>query len=582
MLLVLILCDPKGGPMNSRTQAGRDTWLRAAKRMVRVGLDSGLLRDVASPKTLATLGQVVRRGLNVRTVHAVHARRHPDRTAMIDAHRRLSYSQADAEINRVANALRDRFAVTARTPVILMMENRVEYLTSWFALFRLGASGVHASYRMTVDELAYQVEHSGARVLIVSPASLPAARELAERRDDLDSTIVLVGKSEPPDGVVSYRDLIASASARFASPGGRREDADDGQASGEEPSQNIVYTSGTTGRPKATMRNFNQYGIIELSRVLDRLPLETGFRHLVVAPIYHSGAQVFALLHISLAGTIVLRPHFEAADTLERLSREHINSVFMVPTMIRRVLDLPEQLHRKHPTPALRALISGAAPFPQRLRERAIERFGAPNIFDFYGATEIGWVTLIDGEEMRERPGSVGRPLAGQQVRILDEDFAEVARGEVGKIWVSNQHAMSGYLRDQRATREFRRGEWVTVDDLGYLDEDDYLYLAGRGRDMVISGGVNIYPVEIEDVIARHPGVGDVAVIGLPDEQWGERLVAVVVPAEEDSFETSALEEHAREHLTGYKVPRQWHTVDEIPRNPTGKILKNQLKDQLS
>jgi acyl-CoA synthetase (AMP-forming)/AMP-acid ligase II len=250
------------------------------------------------------------------------------------------------------------------------------------------------------------------------------------------------------------------------------------------------------------------------------------------------------------------------------------------------VLDLPEEAHRQNPTPELRALISGAAPFPQNLRERAIERFGARVVFDFYGATELGWVTLINGEEMLERPGSVGRPLAGQEVRILDDEMDEVPRGEVGKIWIRNQHAMSGYLRDRRASEEIRQGDWVTVDDLGYLDDDDYLYLAGRARDMVISGGVNIYPVEIENVLLRHPAVDDAAVIGVADEEWGEMLVAVVVPAaagEEvarGDIDAEALEEHAREHLAGYKVPRRWEIVDEIPRNPTGKILKNQLEDR--
>jgi acyl-CoA synthetase (AMP-forming)/AMP-acid ligase II len=560
----------------SRTEAGKDTLLRAGKRLLKVGLDSGLALEALSRRAPGLFSEIVRRGLSVRAVHAIHAARHADRVAIIDESRRVTYAQANDEINRVGNALQDRLGVERGAPVVLMMENRIEYLTCWFALFRIGASGVHASYRMTADELAYQVDHSQAQVLLVSPTSLDAALELDQARDDHDLTIVLVGNQRPPAGVLSYDELIAAGSPDFAEA---NETHKRGRLDRDE-SKNIVYTSGTTGKPKGTVRNFGKYGVLEFTRILDRLPLHTGDRHLVVAPVYHSGGQVFALLNSALAATLVLRPKFDAQDTLEHLSDEGINSVFMVPTMIRRLLDLPEEVYRQNPTPELRALISGAAPFPRELRERAIERFGAETIFDFYGATELGWVTLINGEEMLDRPGSVGRPLAGQDVRILDDEMNEVPRGEVGKIWVRNQHAMSGYLRDDRASEEIRQGDWVTVDDLGYLDDEDYVYLAGRSRDMVISGGVNIYPVEIENVLLRHAAVDDAAVIGVSDEQWGETLVAVVVPADGADIDLEALEEYARKHLAGYKVPRRWEMLDEIPRNPTGKILKSELEDQ--
>ena len=558
----------------SQTTSGRDSLASAGRRLLRVGWQTGLARDFVSSGVRKLLGEVVRHGLNVRNVHAVHAIRHPERLALVDDRRRLTYAELDEEINRIANALSARFGVGSRTPVIIMMENRVEYLATWFALFRLGASGVHASYRMTSDELAYQVEHSQSRVLVVSPTALEAAAELAGSRPDLDLRIVVVDEEPSQEATFSYEALRDEGSTDFATPSSTKR--------GEAESQNIVYTSGTTGKPKGTVRNFGQFGLVELSRILDRLPLQVADKHLVVAPVYHSGGQVFTLLNTSLAATLFLRPHFDAEDALETLSHKRINSVFMVPTMIRRVLDLPDDLHRRCPTPQLRALVSGAAPFPRALRQRAIDRFGASTVHDFYGATEMGWVTLINGEEMAERPGSVGRPLAGQEVRILDEDGADVPRGGVGKIYVRNQHAMSGYLHDRLASEEIRLGDWVTVDDLGYLDEDDYLYLAGRARDMVITGGVNVYPVEIENVLVQHPSVADAAVVGVLDEEWGERLVAVVVAEDGADVDEEALQEHAREHLASFKVPKQWEQMDEIPRNPTGKILKNELEKRFS
>jgi len=325
----------------------------------------------------------------------------------------------------------------------------------------------------------------------------------------------------------------------------------------------------------------SRFGVLEMTRLLERLPLKTGDRHLLVAPLYHSGGQAFALLQTALGATIYLRRHFEPEDTLRALSRWAIHSVFMVPTMIQRLLELSEEQYRLWPTHELRALVSGAAVFPQALRERAIARFGAEQIFDFYGATELGWVTLINGREMLERPGSVGRPLAGQQVRVVDEHGRDLPPGEVGRVFVRSEQTIRGYLRDPRASEESRMGDWFTVDDLGRLDSDGYLYIVGRARDMVISGGVNIYPAEVENELLQHPAVGDVAVIGVPDPVWGERLVAVVVPARAE-VRGEELAAWARGRLSSYKVPRQWEFVDELPRTPTGKVLKRALEERFA
>jgi acyl-CoA synthetase (AMP-forming)/AMP-acid ligase II len=559
--------------MNHRDDPANDNAISAGKRLLRVGRSTGLLSEIISTKTPQLAFRSAKYGLSVRSVHALHAVSHPDRLAVVDDQRSVTYAEADAEINRVGNALRERLGVRSGDPVVLMMENRSEYLLSWFALFRIGASGVHASYRMTAEELEYQVEHSGASILIVSETALEAARTLRGQRPDLALEIIVVSDgADVLEREWDYAALQAGAGERFARPE-RRE-------SGESRSDNIVYTSGTTGKPKGTVRNFASFGINELTRIIDRLPLRVGDKHLLVAPLYHSAGQVFALMQSALAATIYMRPKFDAEDTLESLHRWDIDSIFMVPTMIRRVLDLPDELHRANPASNLKALVSGSAPYPQSLRQRAIERFGARTIHDFYGATEIGWVTLISGEEMLEHPGSVGQPLPGQHVYILDEDHNVVPPGEVGTIYVANEQKMSGYLKNREANDETFVGDMVTVDDLGYLDEDHYLYLAGRSRDMVISGGVNIYPVEIEDVLVQHEEVEDAAVIGVPDDEWGERLVAIVVGS--DDLDLDALEALARGHLSSYKVPRQWERLDELPRNPTGKIRKNELEQRYS
>ena len=546
---------------------------RILSRFARTVYRTGLLDGVMEGDLFEAIRTIFRYSLDARSIHRLYAATHPDRVALVDDDRTLTYEEANEEIDRLVGALKQRFGATSGTPIAMMMENRVEYVAAWFGTFRIGASGVHVSYRSTADELEYQLEHSGARIVLCSETTREVALAVAGRHPDWNLKLVDVDAVEHHSDFYSYATLLQTAR--------RKENGTRWSESAEGGSENIVYTSGTTGRPKGTVRDFTDLGLNDLFCIVERMPVEAGDRHLVVAPIYHSGGQVFTLLNASLGATIYLRPHFEPEDALRALSREKINSVFMVPTMIRRILELPTEVHDRYPTPELRVLVSGAAPFPEALRRAAMRRFGAKTVHDFYGATELGWVTLINGREMREKPGSVGRPIAGQEVRIVDDDGRECEPGQVGTIYVRSHHTMKGYLRDEEANREFRRDDWMTVEDLGFVDEDGYLYLAGRSRDMVITGGVNVYPVEIEDVLVDHPAVEDAGVVGVADEEWGEKLVAFVVRRNAEVDEDT-LEEWAREHLAGYKIPRDWCFIDELPRNPTGKILKTELERRYS
>ena len=550
---------------------------RIAARFAKTATRTGLVGSVLRGDLFGGLKAVVREGIGVGAVHKLYAATHPERTALVDTHRRMTYREVDRAIDHLGAVLVRRFGVESGTPVAIMMENRAEYVVSWFALFRRRAAGVHVSYRATADELEYQLAHSGARVVICSSANRQVAEAVADRRPDWDLVLVDVDAEEHDRQVYGWRPLLRAAARYGQAPAGPADS--EGETAGGD---NIVYTSGTTGQPKGAVRNFAKLGINDLFRIVERLPVRAGDRHLVVAPIYHSGGQVFTLLNAALGATIHLLPHFDPAETVEALSEWRIESVFMVPTMLRRVLNLSDEMLRTHPTPYLRCLISGAAPFPEALRRRAIQQFGARTIHDFYGATELGWVTLINGREMQARPGSVGRPIGGYDVRIVDDDGEECSSGEVGEIYVRSPHTMEGYLQDAEANDAFQSGEWVTVEDLGYLDEEGYLYLAGRARDMVITGGVNVYPVEIEDVLVDHPDVVDAGVVGVADEEWGEKLVAFVVLEEGAELDGEALADWAAQRLAGYKVPKDWRAIDELPRNPTGKIVKRELEEAYS
>ncbi len=538
---------------------------RIARRFVTTGWRSGLL-GAGGDHPLAVLKVALGRGLGVRSMHAVHAAAEPERVAMVDDRRSVTYREIDGEIDAVAAVLRDHLGASRNVPVAVMMENRLEYAITWFALFRLGITCAHVGRHSTVEELEFLLERSGARVLVVSDRTFEIVAEVMARRPELDLRVLRAGAGAAAARVWSYDAAVDRM--RAAGPPAMHVE--------KIPSENVVYTSGTTGKPKGAVRDMGAFGATELMRVLERLPLHTADRHLVCAPLYHSSGQVFVLLNTALGATIYLQERFDAEDVLRRISQDGIHNVFMVPTMIQRVLELPEHLHERWPTPELRVLISGAAPFNTALRERAIARFGAAKIFDFYGATELGWVTIVDGHEMLAHPGTLGRAIAGQEIGIFGEDGTRLPPGEIGRVYTRSAQLMVGYLRDRAATDETKLADWLTVDDLGYLDRDGYLFLTGRARDMVISGGVNLYPVEIENALSKHPAIADVAVIGVPDAEWGERLVAVVVPTSA-GFDPEAVRQWARGSLAPAKIPRQYELLAELPRNPTGKVLKRDL-----
>lgn len=541
-----------------------DPWPRRALRLARVARSTGFAKHLRTARLRGAPDVVLRHRLNAAMLHEVHARTHPDRVALVDFRRTLTYAQANREINRLANALRDRAAIAPGDSVAIALENRGEYLLAWFAAMRAGARVLHAGGHVTGEELADVVQRGEARLVFASGATIEAVRQARAGLAGRSLDVVVCAPAVPTPGELGYEDFVARGSDGFPVLPHRPH------------GESVVFTSGTTGRPKGAVRDFAVFGPEEFARVVERLPFRFGDRHLVVGPLHHSAPQVFALVHTALAATIELAPRFDAEATLRTLSSHRIHSVFLVPTMLRRILELPESIHRAAPAKDLRAVVVGSSEFPDELRRAAIARFGARVIFDFYGATELGWLTLIRGDEMLARPGSVGRALSGQQLRILDENDRQVPPRTPGVIAVRNAQTMVGYARDPGATREAQRGGWWTVKDLGWLDEDGYLYLSGRAADMVKTGGVNVYPAEIERVIGQDPAVREVAVVGVPDREWGERLVAVVVPR--GPFDPATVAARTRARLSAAKVPREWHLVDALPRNANGKVLKTELR----
>jgi fatty-acyl-CoA synthase len=341
----------------------------------------------------------------------------------------------------------------------------------------------------------------------------------------------------------------------------------------------IVYTSGTTGKPKGATRSWKQTGFDAVADMVAQVGMNHDDRHLVVCPLYHSAAPAFVAITMSLGATTVLMNHFDPEACLALIERERITSTLMVPTMLVRITALPAAVRRRYDTSSLRWIMSGAAPLATETARQVEAQFG-PVLWNFYGATETGLVTLAGPGEHTARPGTVGRAMRGNQIRLLDDAGAEVPAGQVGEVYVRNSMLIGGYHKNRDATDKSIKDGFFSVGDLGRLDGDGFLYMESRKHDMVISGGVNIYPREIEDHLHTHPAIFDVAVVGVPDPEWGETLRAYVVVRPGHALTADEVADYCRRELADYKRPRQVVFVDELPRNPTGKILKRELRDR--
>jgi long-chain acyl-CoA synthetase len=343
----------------------------------------------------------------------------------------------------------------------------------------------------------------------------------------------------------------------------------------------MIYTSGTTGKPKGVVHATMEPEIGHLSM--------TGFAglwgfgpddvHLVVGPLYHTAPGGYGTMSLHAGSTVVVMERFDAEDALATIARRRVTTSHMVPVNFVRILALPEEVRRRYDLSSLRKVLHAAAPCPEDLKRRMLEILPAGSLWEYYGATE-GPGTIISPEEWLRKPGSVGRAFPSVEIRIRDDEGRDLPPGEVGLIFVSTVAGRGfRYHNAPEKTAAAYRGDFFTVGDVGFLDEDGYLFICDRKADMVISGGVNIYPREIEEALHRHPSVVDAAVFGVPDEQWGESLHAVVELRPGAKTGEGDLAAFCREHLAGYKCPRSFELVAELPRDPNGKVLKRNLRD---
>jgi len=501
-----------------------------------------------------------------------------DEPAVVDERSTTSWRELDERVDRLVHALRDR-GLGEGDRVVALLGNQVEFVELSLACATGGWILVPLNWHWVAPEVAYVLEDAGAAAVVVDRRFVDVATAALE--------VVSVGvriavADDPPEGFERWSEVVRSGAS--------------GPVDHPTKGGPMFYTSGTTGHPKGVRSALTAVGgpaemfilmAHSLGPTIGVVPIGADGHvpavQLVCGPTYHSAQWVFALFPLLCGATVVFQHRFDAAGVLELVDSHGVTNVHLVPTQISRMLDLPDPVRSAFDGSTLRTVLHGAAPCPPSVKRAAIEWWG-PVVAEYYGGTEGGFLAVIDAEEWLERPGSVGRPLPIVEVRIVGDDGEVLDVGETGEIWFRNLLGSDFEYHNapEKTASAHRADGFGTLGDVGHLDEDGYLFLSDRRIDMVVSGGVNIYPAEVEGVLAAHPAVADVAVFGIPDDEMGESVHAAVALRPGASWGPemeSALDLWCREQLAGYKRPRSYEVHDELPRNEAGKLTKRTLRD---
>jgi long-chain acyl-CoA synthetase len=494
----------------------------------------------------------------------------------VSGDRRRTHAEVADRADRIATGLQ-KLGVKQGDSVCILMRNDIAFIEAAYAAMRLGAYAVPVNWHFKPEEINYILRDSGTPVLIGH------ADMLHQLRDAIPAGVTVLSVPTPPEIVANYKiDPGHLATPDFATDLEswlRQQAPYDGPALPQP--QNMIYTSGTTGHPKGVRRNAptpEQAASMERMRALI-YGLKPGARVLLPGPLYHSAPNAFGLRGGRLGGVLVLMPRFDPEEFLRLVQDQKIDTVFMVPTMFIRLMKLPEEVRKKYDISSLRHIIHAAAPCPADVKRAMIEWWG-PVIYEFYGSTESGAVTFANSEDALKKPGTVGRIAPGAELRFVGDDGRVLPRGQIGEIY----SRMAGnpdftYHNKPEKRAEIDLDGFITSGDVGYIDEDGYVFICDRKRDMVISGGVNIYPAEIEAELHAVPGVHDCAVFGIPDPEFGEALMAVVEPQPGVTLDIAAIRARLKSSLADYKVPKHIEIQTRLPREDSGKIFKRRLRD---
>jgi long-chain acyl-CoA synthetase len=521
---------------------------------------------------LAARSAASRESSGIHALYALHAQSSSDRPAVVSATGRHSFLSIAEQIRSLAGALGVR-GVGPGDRVCVVLPNSPAYLIVLGALRTLGAVPVPVSPKLRARELHHVLQDSeakgifseaGQRAVVSEAVGYGTPRLRAGLR-------VEVGTPGPggPGKATTLEALLKGP--RFALPRLRLE-------RGKPDTPAILYTSGTTGVPKGARPEIPDT-LLLIEQCIERFGMGSGERILLSAPFYHAAPGLLINIAMLLGATLVAPSRFCALDTLSWIERERITYAYLIPPMLQAILDLPEEDRRRYDLGSLRGVITTGALLRPSVRIAACDLFG-DILMEFYGSSEVGMVTFLGPDEQRRKPASVGRAVAGVEIRILGPGGENLPAGQVGEVAARSRWLRTSYLGRPEDTEQAYVEGFFRPGDTGFLDDEGYLHLGGRCQDMIVSGGVNIYPAEVERALSEHPDLMDVAVVGVQDARWGEAVWAAVVPARGRTLTEEALRSWLRERIAPFKVPKRFVVEQELPRNPTGKVLKRSLRER--
>jgi fatty-acyl-CoA synthase len=537
-------------------------WERGAAELhyARKMFEAGALK-IEPPQNIAAMLADIRRWGEFGMIPALNARRNPDGLAVIDDEGELTFKELDDSANAVANGLLT-IGVRGGDGVALLIRNHRWFLIALYGAAKVGVRLILLNSEFSGPQIKEVSEREGAKLIIFDDEytkAVSAAEPELGRLRALPTNPDNDAPSESTDETLA--DLIAR-SKKNAPP----------KASAH--SKIIILTSGTTGTPKGANRS-SPPSLAPIGGVLSHVPFKSGEVTSLPAPMFHALGFLHATIAMMLGSTLVLRRRFKPAHVLADIEEHKVTAMVVVPVMLSRILDAFDGLERKPNLSSLKIVFVSGSQLGAELATRALKDLG-PVIYNLYGSTEIAFATIARPKDLSINPATVGPVVKGVKVKLFDDNGKEVEQGQVGRIFVGNTFPFEGYTGG--GGKQIIDG-LMSSGDVGYFDEHGLLYVSGRDDEMIVSGGENVFPAEIEDLISGHPEVIEATALGVEDKEWGHRLRAFVVKAEGASVDEDAIKAYVRDHLARYKVPREVIFLDELPRNPTGKILKRELRN---
>lgn len=508
------------------------------------------------PGSLAEIGLALKKyGPTQPAGYKINAKVCPDEIAIIDEKGQVTHREVHEQTNQLAHGMAAA-GIGENSRVAILCRNSRYFVEAFVATLKLGADGLLLNTAFAGPQLQQVIEDQNADAVIMDEEYYELLKDAIGERP------AWIGWYDDADAA-PLQTLDQLREGQFV----------DEPDAPSRTGRTIILTSGTTGKPKGAARA-EPKGLKGLLSVVTTIPYRRGDRMLVSAPLFHAWGFSNFSASVMLNGTIVLQRRFDPEETLATIEREQIDQQVVVPVMLQRMLDVAEESGRKYNTSSLRAVCSSGSALQGDLSIKFMDQFGDV-LYNLYGSTEVAWATVASPADMRAAPGTAGRAPTGTVLRILDEEGNDVAHGETGQVFVQHEMIFEGYTGGEQANS---LGNMAGTGDIGHLDEDNRLFVDGRIDEMIVSGGENVYPIEIEDTIAVHPDVYEVAVLGVDDADFGQRTVAFVVANEGASLSEDDVKGHVKNHLANFKVPRSVYFLEELPRNATGKILKRELK----